>query len=144
MIEDAIKAADELVKQVPFLGNNPGKEEYEQALEMVERLLMHAPDSSLAALLTAKIEHYENNDPELAAFNARIAALPRGVAALRVLMDQHGLNQSSFRDEIGQRSLVSRILNGERNLTVDHIRALAKRFNVSTDVFIEPAHHIAG
>ena len=42
------------------------------------------------------------------------------------------------RHEIGQRSLVSRILSGERNLSVDHISVLAERFNVSAEVFIEP------
>lgn len=144
MIDDAIKAADQLVKQVPFLGNRPSREDYEHVLAMVEQLLEQAPDSPLVELLAAKIERYEDNDPELVAFNTRVASLPRGVAALRVLMDQYGLNQSSFGHEIGQRSLVSRILNGERNLTVDHIRALAERFNVSTDVFIEPISQTAG
>lgn len=138
MIDDAIKATDELVKLIPFLGHSTRKQDYEQALDVIERLLLQAPDSPLIALLMAKIDRYEDSDPELAAFNARIKALPRGVAALRVLMDQYGLNQSSFCNEIGQRSLVSRILSGERNLTVDHIRALAKRFNVSAEVFIEP------
>jgi HTH-type transcriptional regulator/antitoxin HigA len=44
-------------------------------------------------------------------------------------MAQHGLNQSSFQ-QIGSRSLVSKIMNGQRSLTLDHMRALAKRFNV--------------
>lgn len=138
MINHAIKAADELVTLIPFLGRSTRKQDYEQALDVIERLMEQAPDSPLIELLMAKIDRYENNDPELAVFNARIEALPRGVAALRVLMDQYGLNQSSFTNEIGQRSLVSRILSGERNLTVDHIRALAERFNVSAEVFIEP------
>lgn len=138
MINHAIKAADELVTLIPFLGRSTRKEDYEQALDVIERLMEQAPDSPLIELLMAKIDRYENNDPELAVFNARIEMLPRGVAALRVLMDQYGLNQSSFTNEIGQRSLVSRILSGERNLTVDHIRALAERFNVSAEVFIEP------
>ncbi|HKS33781.1 MAG TPA: helix-turn-helix domain-containing protein [Enterobacteriaceae bacterium] len=138
MINNAIKAADELVTLIPFLGRSTRKQDYEQALDVIESLMEQAPDSPLIELLMAKIDRYENNDPELAAFNARIEALPRGVAALRVLMDQYGLNQSSFTNEIGQRSLVSRILSGERNLTVDHIRALAERFNVSAEVFIEP------
>lgn len=138
MIDDAIQATDKLVKLIPFLGHSSRKQDYEQALVILENLLEKAPDSPLIALLMAKIDSYEDNDPELAAFNARIKALPRGVTALRVLMDQYGLNQSSFGNEIGQRSLVSRILSGERNLTVDHIRALAERFNVPADVFIEP------
>ncbi|MGO8658185.1 hypothetical protein ACC771_21690, partial [Rhizobium ruizarguesonis] len=53
------------------------------------------------------------------AFNARIAAIPQELAMLRTLMDQYGLNQSSFQKEIGRRSLVSMIMNGQRALTLD-------------------------
>ena len=38
--------------------------------------------------------------------------------------------------EIGSQSLVSKILNGERKLTVSHINHLAKRFGVSPLVFM--------
>jgi len=59
------------------------------------------------------------------------------VALLRVLMDQHGLNQSSFVAEIGQRSYVNRILKGERRLTDKHKAALARRFNLPFEAFRE-------
>lgn len=78
MIKEAIKAADELVTLIPFLGHSTRKQDYEQALDVIEHLLEQAPDSPLIALLMAKIESYEDNVPELVAFNARIEALPRG------------------------------------------------------------------
>jgi HTH-type transcriptional regulator/antitoxin HigA len=51
-------------------------------------------------------------------------------------MEEHGLDQNHL-PEIGSQSLVSKILNGERKLTVEHIKYLSKRFGVSPSVFIE-------
>lgn len=38
-------------------------------------------------------------------------------------------------DESGKKSRVSRILSGERQLTVSHIRALCLRFGLSPSLF---------
>jgi HTH-type transcriptional regulator/antitoxin HigA len=51
-----------------------------------------------------------------------------------VLMKQHGLGVADF-PEFGDKSLVSRILSGSRNLTKQHIQKLAKRFGVSESLF---------
>ena len=58
-----------------------------------------------------------------------------GADVLRYLMDEHGLTQSSL-PEIGSQGVVSEILNGKRELNVRQIRLLAKRFKVSTAVFV--------
>jgi len=54
-------------------------------------------------------------------------------------MDQYGLNQASFENEIGGRSLVNMILKGERSLTLEHMKALSKRFGIPITAFIEDA-----
>lgn len=59
-----------------------------------------------------------------------------GVAVLKLLMEQHYLNQSDL-PEIGSQSVVSEILHGKRQLNVNHIKALSKRFGVNPDVFID-------
>lgn len=137
MITEAIQATNDLVKIVPFLGGSTSKKDYEQALELVEYLIEHDPDSPLVDMLADKVARYEDNAPEFAEFNARIARLPRGVTLLRVLMDQHKLTQSSFVAEIGQRSYVSRILRGERALTDKHKARLAARFKLPFEAFNE-------
>lgn len=73
---------------------------------------------------------------QFAEYNARIASIPSGVALLRALMDLYQLTQSDFENEIGKKSLVSRILNGQRTLTLDHMRALAKRFGLPVSAFV--------
>lgn len=133
----AIKAANDLTSEHPFLGSRPLRQDYEDALGLVEYLIEHDPDSPLVEMLTAKIDKYENESPEFAEFNARVASIPSGVALLRTLMDQYQLTQSDFENEIGKKSLVSRILNGQRTLTLDHMRALAKRFGVPVSAFVE-------
>ena len=58
-----------------------------------------------------------------------------GSEMLQFLMDEHGLSPSDL-PELGSESAVSDILNDIQELTVNHIRVLAKRFHISPAVFI--------
>lgn len=58
-----------------------------------------------------------------------------GVEMLQFLMEEHQLETSDL-PEIGTTEIVLEILNGKRELTVKHLRALAARFHVSPAVFI--------
>ncbi|TCV98975.1 helix-turn-helix domain-containing protein [Biostraticola tofi] len=133
----ALNAAATLVNAVSLLGGSDNRHDYEQALELVERLIDTDDENPLIDLLAKKIADYENTAPEYAEFNARIAAIPKELAVLRTLMDQYGLNQTSFKDEIDAGSLVSMILKGERSLTLDHMKALSKRFGIPVTTFLE-------
>ena len=55
---------------------------------------------------------------------------------LKDLMIRHDLKQKDLENEIGAQAHVSRILSGDRELTVNQIKALSKRFNVNPSVFI--------
>ena len=136
MIADALKAAEVLKTAVPFLAGNTGEKEYLEALELVEYLLVNEPTNPLLDLVSLKISEYENTLPETIAFREQMNALPPGVAVLRTLMDQYELNQSDFQQEIGSKSMVSRVLSGERQLTIEHIRKLSLRFGISPALFI--------
>ena len=139
MITDAIKAVDALLRAVPLLQGSGSQQDYREALELVEYLLENDEHHPLIDMLAKKIAEYEDNGAEFTAFNQRIAQLPQGVAALRVLMEQHQLSQSDFEHEIGKKSLVNQILNGKRSLTIPHIMALAKRFNQPPALFLPEA-----
>jgi HTH-type transcriptional regulator/antitoxin HigA len=58
-----------------------------------------------------------------------------GAEALQFLMDEHGLTQSDL-PEVGSQGVISEILNGKRELNVRQVRLLAKKFKVSTAVFV--------
>ncbi|RPH29114.1 helix-turn-helix domain-containing protein [Buttiauxella warmboldiae] len=136
MIADALKATEALKIAVPFLADNPGEKEYQQALELVEYLLTNDAASPLLELVSVKISAYEKNLPDVIAFREQMDALPPGIAVLKTLIDQYQLNQNDFQNEIGSKSMVSRVLRGERQLTTEHIRKLSQRFGISPALFI--------
>jgi len=134
---EVTKATDRLVNTVPFLSGIRTESDYEEAVALVEYLLENNANNILIDLLTSQIDKYEESAPEFADFNHRLTLSSDGVSLLRVIMDQHGLGQSDFENEIGKKSLVSRILSGERALTLEHMRALAKRFNIPVSAFVD-------
>lgn len=131
----ALEAAKVLADAVPFLGGNTSEEAYRDALAMADYLIEHDDESPLIDFLALKIAEYEDNNERFKAFNQAVADMPTGVAALRVLIEQHQLSYSDLASEIGSKSLVSMILSGKRSLTIEHIKALSKRFNVRPDLF---------
>ena len=137
IVADAMKATYALVAAVPLLGEHPNEQDYKDALELVEYLLMNEPDSPLLDIVCARISRYEANQPDIVALRREMESVPVGIAVLRTLMDQYNLTISDFQDEIGSKSMVSRVLNGQRQLTLNHIKKLAARFGVSPALFIE-------
>ncbi len=113
---------------------------YEEALALIEALLDEARDSEddplnrVIGLVAQAVARYEREQAVTAAFEQQAGEIPADVAMLRVLMRQHGLGVADF-PEIGDKSLVSRILSGSRNLTKQHIRKLSQRFGVSPELF---------
>jgi HTH-type transcriptional regulator/antitoxin HigA len=95
---------------------------YQQALILIESLLEEAQDSpsdpinAVTDLLSQAIEVYENKDKDLVDFAAKAAGQPPDLAMLRLLMDQYQLATADL-PEIGSKSMVSRVLSGERSLS---------------------------
>jgi len=94
------------------------------------------PMSALIGILGKAIAVYESSDTQRAWPDDLSLDDAADVAMLRLLMDQHGLGVSDF-PEIGDKSLLSRILSGQRNLTKKHIARLSKRFDVEPGLFFE-------
>lgn len=113
---------------------------YREALALVESLMEEVADTPAAAInaiiemLARSIESYENRHADLVGFETRAMGQPADLAMLRVLMAQHQLGTADL-PEIGSKSMVSRVLNGERSLNKNHIKALAARFGVNPGLF---------
>ena len=124
---------------VPYLHIHDEKH-YEEALELIQSFLEEAEDSfddplnGVIELLSNAIETYENKNKELADFEKRVMEQPSDTAILRLLMAQHNLGTADL-PEIGSKSMVSRVLSGERNLNKNHIKALSDRFEISPNLF---------
>ena len=117
------------------------KEDYERALDLVEHLMTTSEDTAdnpilhLINLVVASIEKFEDSLEDMIAFEKDVDALDPAVSTLRVIMDQNNLVYADLKEEIGSKSLVSQIINGNRSLTKDHIRKLSDRFHVSPELF---------
>jgi HTH-type transcriptional regulator/antitoxin HigA len=119
---------------LPYAHIPRSKSDYEKLLDFVEELMQVSRQtkdervSSLLRLVAKNIEEYENR-----LFPTKQVS---PLEILEFLMEEHSLGQGDL-PEIGSQSLVSKILSGERQLTVEHIQQLSKRFGVSSSVFIE-------
>ncbi len=130
-----VKKADALFQAASFISHIENKAEYEQSLELMNGLMEdYEHNQLLIKVLSDSIARWEDSAQEFARFNKRVANIKASEALLQILMEQHELGVADL-PEIGSKSLVSKILHGERRLTRDHIEALSKRFGISPALF---------
>lgn len=106
---------------------------YEATLEVIDRLMANKVLTKGQRLyletLVQLVQAYEGARHEIEG--------PSGIELLRHLMDENGMSASDLSRMLGvHASMGSKILNGERSLTVDHLKVLAARFRVRADVFM--------
>ncbi|MHB8563227.1 MAG: helix-turn-helix domain-containing protein [Acidiferrobacteraceae bacterium] len=131
-MKEVVQEYRRLRAKVP-LGTLRTKKDYAHAVEMLDAILdemgeeEHHPMAELADALGVFIEKYEAEHVPI--------PVAKPEAVLRFLMQQHDLRQSDL-PEIGSQGVVSEILAGKRALNVRQIKQLAKRFGVSSAVFV--------
>jgi HTH-type transcriptional regulator/antitoxin HigA len=105
--------------------------DYHTALKRLE-VIFDAPagsrESDEADLLGLLIDDYENKHYPIEA--------PDPIEAIKIRMEELHLKQVDLVNEIGGKSRVSEILNRKRKLTVEMIRNLNRRLNLSPDLLI--------
>lgn len=106
---------------------------YDNAVEVVHALAGHKlnqDQDDYLALMAKLVEDYETE-------NLDEPKPVSGVESLKFLLDEHGLSAEDLGEILGvNRSIAYRILKGSRNLTAEHVKKLAARFSVSTDLFL--------
>jgi HTH-type transcriptional regulator/antitoxin HigA len=106
--------------------------DYENALKRME-ILFDAPagttESDEADILALVIDDYEKKHFPIEA--------PDPIEAIKIRMEEMQLKQSDLVNEIGGKSRVSEILNRKRKLTVDMIRNLTSRLNLSANILVK-------
>lgn len=106
-------------------------EELDNALELYESLLDRkvSGEDHLSAVLEVlgdSIEKYEKKY----SFEK-----PSPVEILKFLMEQHDHRQTDLAD-IAPASVISNILHGKRELNINHIRKLCRKYKVTADLFL--------
>jgi HTH-type transcriptional regulator/antitoxin HigA len=107
------------------------KKDYQLALKRMEIIFdasLGTPESDEADILGLMIDEFEKKHYPIEA--------PDPIEAIKIRMEEMQLKQIDLMDEIGGKSRVSEVLNRKRKLTVDMIRKLASRLNISPGVLI--------
>lgn len=124
--------------RAPILREISSDKDHERTLALMEELIEDYETNFVAIeALSNAIARYEADVLFFAVFNQRGLGGDLVVATLKVLMDQHNLNTTDFKNEIGGKSMVSQVLNGGKQLTRNRIEHLAKRFGISPALFFE-------
>lgn len=108
--------------------------DYENTIEMLDRL------TSLRRLTKGQEQYLETLSVLVEAYESDHHAIEVSdltpIQVLKHLLDSNNMNASHLGELLGNRSLGSKILRGQRELSKSHIRVLAKRFNVDPGLFI--------
>lgn len=135
-----IEAYEEFMVSARSCVNIKTESDYQGALEILESVMESASDTlddplnPLIDMISHAIEEYESQDQELMAFIAEAEELSADVALLKTLMSQHSLTGSEV-PEIGDKTMVSKVLNGKRQLTRQAIERLSDRFGIRPAMF---------
>ena len=116
----------------PYLTIN-NEQEYKKAVARLNTLIDEVgvneehPLYSLLNTLGILIETYEKENYEIPDCS--------GVDMLLYFMEEYSLTKSDL-PEIGSAKIISEIINGEQELNIRHVKALAERFKVDSSVFL--------
>ena len=105
--------------------------DYRNALKRLEVIFdapIGTPESDEADLLGLMIDDYEKKHYPILA--------PDPIEAIKIRMEEMHLKQIDLINEIGGKSRVSEILSRKRKLTVEMIRKLNRRLNLSPELLI--------
>jgi len=107
------------------------EKEYQQALKRLDLLFdapAGTPQGDEVDVLALLIEDYEEKHFEMEE--------PDPIKAIRIRMEEMNLKQVDLIDEMGGKNRVSEVLNHKRKLTLEMIRNLSKRLNLSTELLV--------
>ena len=105
--------------------------DYQKALKRLEEIFdakTGTPESDEADILGLLIDEYEKKHYHI--------DVPDPIEAIKIRMEELNLKQVDLVEVIGGKSRVSEILNRKRKLTVEMIRNLTKKLNLSPDLLI--------
>ena len=112
------------------------EKEYDKALKLIDRFM------SLPKLTKGQTMYFNTICDLVEVYEAKNYPIDTsdlsGLDMLKFFMDDRQMTATDLGKLLGgSSSLGSKILKGQRRLTLDHVKILSKHFNVSPDTFIE-------
>ena len=108
------------------------EEDYELAMKRLDKIFDASPgtkEGDELEVLALLIEDYENKHYPIGP--------PDPIEAIKFRMEQMGLKQKDLGELLGHKSRASEILTRKRKLTLNMIRTLNKKLNISTEVLVQ-------
>jgi len=118
--------------KIKLIKTEPDYQEALKRLEIIFDTAIGTPESDEAYILGLMIDDYEKKHYPIEA--------PDPIEAIKIRMEELQLKQIDLINEIGGKSRVSEIMNRKRKLTVDMIRKLTARLNLSPGLLISDYH----
>lgn len=112
------------------------KKQYQNYMDRIDTLMDEDPSPStengqLLETLTILVEDYEEKQ------RWNIPAPGDPVEIIKIRMDSLGLKQADLVSAIGDKTVVSRILNGSRKLTYSMVAPLSRLLKVPPELLLE-------
>ena len=112
------------------------EEDYQNTLKRIDILMdakPNTPEFDELDILVTLVDSYENKHYFIDA--------PDPISAIKFRMEQEDLQQKDLIPIIGDRAIVSKVLNGQRKLTVDMIKNLHEQLKIPFEsLFGKVAH----
>jgi HTH-type transcriptional regulator / antitoxin HigA len=109
------------------------EKEYEAALARIEEIFDAEPDTPEGdelEILSSLVETYERRHYPI--------GMPDPIEAIKIRMDDLGLNRKDLEDAIGSKGRISEILNRKRPLTLPMVQRLSEKLGLPTEVLAQP------
>lgn len=108
-------------------------QEYDQAIERLGYLMdigpeLNTPKGDELDILSVLIEKYENENFEIPTLDP--------IEVIEFFMEQKGFERKDMVDIIGDKTLVSRIMNKKRKLTLEMIRNIGAQLSIPISLLI--------
>jgi HTH-type transcriptional regulator/antitoxin HigA len=108
------------------------EEDYQAALTRLNQIFnaeIGTIESDEADIIALLIDEYENKNFPIEA--------PDPIEAIKIRMEEMDIKQKDLVGVIGGKSRVSEILNKRKKLTVEMVRALAEKLNLSVQILVK-------
>jgi HTH-type transcriptional regulator / antitoxin HigA len=106
--------------------------DYQDALKRLDEIFdapIESPESDEADILALLIDDYENKHFQIGP--------PDPIEAIKIRMEELSLKQIDLAEAMGGTNRVSEILNRKRKLTIEMVRKLTYKLNLSAEILIK-------
>lgn len=148
-VRAALESLQMLLEQLrgQFVNGIEGPEDYARATLLLDELTdgheLNKYEERILIELEDAILAYEQKGEQLKAFNAAIKATITPLQLLKDLMETLELTGSDL-PEIGDKFVVSKVLNGNRSISPRMAFALAERFHMDPKAFVSDTPMLPG